>query len=1157
MSTPTAEPLARHLRRLLPPAGLAVLTDRQLLDRFAAGRDEAAFAALVERHGRLVLGVCRRLLGDLHDAEDVFQATFLVLARKSDAIRRRDALGSWLHGVAARLARKARVRRERRRAQGPCDVSSSADVPDAVAREEVYRVIDEELRRLPAHYRKPLVLCYLEGKSRQEVAAALGCTEGAVKGKLERGRELLRARLVRRGVAAVPAALAALEQPAGAAVPAAWTAAAVRAAITPGSATGTGAALAEGLLRSMFAAKMKMMGGLLLLCFGVGLGLAAWPLPAAAPAEEKAPMGPPGKPLPSGAVARLGDAPLRQEGPILFVGFARKGQLVTAQQGFTAYCATCHAEPFNVMEDVPLFKADAFRVWDLERGREVSHFGRPHLISQPGVVRGADGALAVGKVAARSYPGVCMALAPDGQALAVAGPDDVVRLWEVAAGRVTHQIAHKGCMALAFTADGKQVGICDASGALSLWELATNREVRRVAAEPGWRGAWGDALAFSPDGKGLAMSSTSQPRQPPAAVVRLLDIDGKERCRLENKAPGSPALAFSPDSRVVAYAATDGKVRLADAATGKEVRTLGNQERTSFLAALAFSPDGKTLATRGYDRAVRLWDVESGREVRQLAPSNLALQTGAVHYFGLTLLSPAGTLAFSPDGRFLAAADPAGRARLWETATGKEVHTGHAGAVTAIDFTADGRAIRSLGTDHTVWQWRPGSGEETARFQLPAGAADAALSPAGNLAAFSIARDKVQVWDVDAGREICQLDASEDAPCCVGAVAPGRLTFSPDGKLLARHTPRGVVQLWEAASGRPRHTLIPPGVDGVRVPAHWSRVATAFSPDGTLVAAFDLSPAVCVWNAADGRLRRRLAGLESAVTSLAFAPDGRSLALGYEDGTVSSWELASGGRQTTLRADGKDPISVLAYAPDGKVLAGTQERQVCFWDVRTGEKLRSRQGHSLDVVTAAFAPDGRTLVSGSKDSTALVWDVVGLRPEPKPLTLDGRDLAACWNDLLGDAASALKAMNRLGAAPRQAVVLLNEHLRPAVPADGKRIARLLADLDHTEFGRREQATAELEKLGELARPALRRALDGNPPPEARRRLEALLEKLHGLTLPPEALRLVRAVELLEQMNTPEARALLERLAGGAAEAPLTRQAGASLQRLRTEYATPP
>src|SRR5947209_5401395 len=176
--------------------------DQQLLERFVRQQDEAAFTALLERHGPMVLGVCRRALHDEHLAEDVLQATFLVLARNAGAVRKRPSLGSWLHGVAVRLARKAWAEAAR---AGRADARPRPEPPPGPAAEaswrEVRHILDDELQRLPESYRLPLVLCYLEGRTRDEAAAQLGWTPGRLKGLLERGRERLRARLVRRGLA--------------------------------------------------------------------------------------------------------------------------------------------------------------------------------------------------------------------------------------------------------------------------------------------------------------------------------------------------------------------------------------------------------------------------------------------------------------------------------------------------------------------------------------------------------------------------------------------------------------------------------------------------------------------------------------------------------------------------------------------------------------------------------------------------------------------------------------------------------------------------------------------------------------------------------------------------------------------------------------------
>ena len=188
------------------------LTDAELLRRFAAGRDEAAFELLVWRHGRMVLGLCRRVLRHDQDAEDAFQATFIILARKAASIRKTASVSSWLHGVAHRTALKARAR-EMNEARTP---GRPASDPDDLAWQEVRQVLHEELSGLAERYRAPLVACYLEGKTQDEAAAQFGMAKSTLKERPERGRSLLRTRLVRRGFG--PAALLAAggqRQPAG------------------------------------------------------------------------------------------------------------------------------------------------------------------------------------------------------------------------------------------------------------------------------------------------------------------------------------------------------------------------------------------------------------------------------------------------------------------------------------------------------------------------------------------------------------------------------------------------------------------------------------------------------------------------------------------------------------------------------------------------------------------------------------------------------------------------------------------------------------------------------------------------------------------------------------------------------------------------------
>jgi len=272
MSSPAGK-VVQHLRLMLDGSAAR---DGELLERFAAVRDQDAFAALLQRHGPLVFGVCRRILHSVHDAEDAFQATFLVLARRAAAIRRPESLASWLYEVAYRLARKMKADLSKRRLRDEKATPREPAGPPDLSWREVQSVLDEELRGLPDKHRQPLLLCYLEGLTQEEAADQLGWPRGTLKRRLERGRELLRSRLTRRGLS-MGAALG-LALPAGEAlalpVPSVLRSTTLRAATlyglnqtqAAGVASTRGVGLAENLMRTMFRAKLKLA------VFGVLLG---------------------------------------------------------------------------------------------------------------------------------------------------------------------------------------------------------------------------------------------------------------------------------------------------------------------------------------------------------------------------------------------------------------------------------------------------------------------------------------------------------------------------------------------------------------------------------------------------------------------------------------------------------------------------------------------------------------------------------------------------------------------------------------------------------------------------------------------------------------------------------------------------------------------
>jgi RNA polymerase sigma factor (sigma-70 family) len=294
MTTAPTQTVLRHIRGVIAAEQTGQLADGELLERFAARREEAAFAALVRRHGPLVFGVCRRVLHNRHDAEDAFQAAFLALARHAGSVGRRGSLGGWLHRVAYRSAVRARARSLRRdEHERRADQRTAADPLAELSGRELLGLLDEELQRLPAVHREPLLLCYLEGRTRDEAAREMACSLGTLKRRLERAREVLRGRLTARGVA-LPAALLTAGLVAGAgsaAVPATLAAAAMRAALARGAVPATVAELAAGTLGGAGPAKLRAAVVLLLAVGATILGAGGLVTQFAASPAAAAPAG--------------------------------------------------------------------------------------------------------------------------------------------------------------------------------------------------------------------------------------------------------------------------------------------------------------------------------------------------------------------------------------------------------------------------------------------------------------------------------------------------------------------------------------------------------------------------------------------------------------------------------------------------------------------------------------------------------------------------------------------------------------------------------------------------------------------------------------------------------------------------------------------------
>jgi RNA polymerase sigma factor (sigma-70 family) len=1113
-----ADHLLHCVRRMASPASTEP-GDVELLARFLRDRDAAAFEALVARHGPMVLRVCQHVLGNRHDAEDAFQATFLILARKAASIRAQASLVGWLHGAAHRVARGARQAARRRSCEGLAPDLAPADPrPDPLAdlsTREALRLLEEEVQCLPLAYRLPVVLCCLHGLSQEEAARQLGWTPGSVKGRLERGRKRLHQRLVRRGLG-LPTALAVVEiARAATAGPGRKLVTATVQAVAAGPdliPAAVRALVEEGLARSFIArGKMSL---LLLTVVLIGGSLAALgrhllpsPAPVAPPSPatleaEQADTDPSGDPLPPGALARQGSSRLSQGGPIAGLAFSPDGRIV----------ASCGGD--DGAED------RAIHLWNVATGQEMI------------CLRGDKGLYR-------------LCFSPDGKRLASGGLGSPLRLWDVATGKERCRFGEgtPWLSDLTFSPDGKLLASLCGEGdghSVTLWDTATGKLVRTWKAPQ--REMWN--LAFAPDAATLATAGADN-------ALHLWDVaSGTERRRIEVDAVRryGRSLAFAPDGQVVALANPNNTIRLWDPATGRELPPLrGHKEPIKWLK---FAARGRTLISVGEDRTIRFWDTTTARELRAVTfPAEIR------NCWIMTL---------SADDKVLAVGGACNTIQLFDTTTGAPLQRrdGHTGPVEAVAFLPQGDLVASVGEMRVARLAETTTGKERQRSaRQPFYALSMVLSPSDGrdhllfspvalsrdgsfLAVPGRANDKdetpVRIWEVASDRQVGLLTGD------FGSII--HLTFSPDRKMLAVASYDHTVRVWDLLTSREIHRLT--GHNG-------DIYGLDFSPDAQLLASGCTDQTVRVWDLTTGKEVYQLS-CPSGVHAVAFAPDGRSLAaaggqhLGDQSGdtNVCLWEVATGQERARLSGN-HHLVRSLTFAPDGRTLAlGSSDGSVRLWDPRSGKELRRFDGHRGLVSALAFSRDGKRLVSGSTDTTVLIWDTAAISsPLPGAVAVTAAERTALWGDLAGaDAGRAHRAMRTLQADGQESVRFLRDQLKPTPATDSRRIARWVADLDAEEFAEREKAMDALKELGDLAEPALRRVLAERPALELRRRAETLLGRLTPVTS-PELLRALRAVEVLEQLATPEARELLRSLAGGAPEGRQTRAAQAALQRL--------
>jgi RNA polymerase sigma factor (sigma-70 family) len=599
-----------EVRENTGPPEVGSMSDGHLLDRYIRHRDAAAFGALVQRYGPLVLGVCQRVLQDSHDAEDAFQATFLVLMRRAASLDRRGPLGNWLYGVAYRTALKARTRAARRRAYERQVVDTQAtDALEETMWADLRPVLDEELSQLPEKYRAPLVLCCLEGKTHQEAASALGWPSGSMSRRMSRAREILRERLTRRGIFLSTGLLLFLltNKASAVTVPAALTATTIKTVVSVGAgmtatsvASASVRALAEEVLRAMAATRLpRLTRYLWLLAVFIpitgGTGLITHAVWAALTRDPALCGGSAKVNLPPPTSGRLRSNFEGHTGPVLSVALSADGTLLASGAG-----------PGEA----------AVRLWSVTAGKLQA------------VLTGHAGGV----------PAV--AFAPDGKLLASGGADGTIRLWDMATAseRKVLRADPAGVLALAFAPDGKTLASSGADSTIKLWDVADGQQRSTLLGHHGPV----HALAFSPDGGLLAGGEHG------GSVSLWEPASGQLRTVLAEGGGAIHAVAFTPDGCTLATGGDDQTVRLWDLATQKQRSTLTGH--TASVRGLAFVAEGTMLASAGQDKNVRLWNVAAARS-KAVLPGH----AGPIQ-------------AVAGAGNLVATAGADGKVKLWEVA---------------------------------------------------------------------------------------------------------------------------------------------------------------------------------------------------------------------------------------------------------------------------------------------------------------------------------------------------------------------------------------------------------------------------------------------------------------------------------------------------------
>jgi WD40 repeat protein len=832
--------------------------------------------------------------------------------------------------------------------------------------------------------------------------------------------------------------------------------------------------------------------------------------------------------LPDGARLRLGSSKFRDANYISTASLSPDGKII-------AICAG----------------QQTIRFLDIATGKEVRRFGVREYLRTQQILWSADGK----QITTTGYNGI--------------------NSWDAQNGKLIKQVANAnkdgrdGTIHL--SADGKFVAIGSQyeNAVIKVVDLSSGNQLCTV--KPAQNSTVQGAMA--PKGELLATwgqhynRGNNKPEDDLriARTVQLWDPKtGTEKLAIVSEINQIQCVRFSPDGTKV-VAGGYGIIQLWDVATGKLERQFAG--RSGQGTQIVFSPDGKTLAVGGTDSCVQSWDITTGKRAG-MCDGPAATVTG---------------LQYRPDGKLLAWATNINAVEIWEVPCGKLLTPvgGHTSPINALLFAADGKTLISCGNEGKMLRWDLATGKEVGPFEMkisdarrrnngyPAQAGQNHFSPNGKYLIAGGSNGTASVWDVDAGLEMFALTSAGGYVDRAGIIA-----FSGDSsKLIAMNRYGGrdaalPIPVWDMETGVPQPPL--KGQKG-------DFTAAGFSTDGRILvtAAYNYQPQggqiaeAWAWDTATGKSLSKVHLANVQINAIQFI-DHRLYVLfspNYQQGGIKVYDAVTGREVRTLELPKNENQQggqgaalspdrrLLAYSPIGYDYGGpdglvrSSPRRVIVWEVSSGSIRHEFNGIAGNTTALAFSRDGKTLASGTSDTTIYLWDLNPKADTAEALT--AANLDDLWKTLESPSAKkAEEALRTLIARPSEAVPFLKSQLKPipAVKPDPEKIAKLIADLDAPRFQVREAAMRDLERLGNLAREAVAESLKKTTiTPEVRERLEKLSDSVNKPDTGADWVRPLRTVEALERMGSVDAIAHLKDVAAGG-DSPTTRAAKEALGR---------